>query len=275
MTARPAGARSVERLGAPGGSAYISITDVDKSYGAESPIAALKDINLDIKAGEFISIVGPSGCGKSTLLKCIAGLQPISAGSISIRNQPVNAPPEDMAIVFQRDVLFDWRTVLDNVLMLVEFKGLRRKDYHERGLKLLREYGLDGYAQRFPWELSGGMRQRVAICRAIIVDPDLLLMDEPFGALDAMTRDDLNAELERLWYETRKTVVFITHGIDEAVYLGDRVVVMARNPGRIAEIVEIDIPRPRPLSIRQTEDFGKYVQHIRHLFASMGLVKAE
>ncbi|MCG6205251.1 ABC transporter ATP-binding protein [Rhodopseudomonas sp. HC1] len=275
MTALPVGALSIEPLGAPRGSAYISITDVDKSYGAESPIAALKDINLDIAAGEFISIVGPSGCGKSTLLKCIAGLQPISAGSISIRGRPVNAPPEDMAIVFQRDVLFDWRTVLDNVLMLVEFKGLRRKDYQERALKLLREYGLDGYAHRFPWELSGGMRQRVAICRALIVDPDLLLMDEPFGALDAMTRDDLNADLERLWYDTRKTVVFITHGIDEAVYLGDRVVVMARNPGRIAEIVDIDIPRPRPLSIRQTEDFGKYVQHIRHLFASMGLVKAE
>ncbi len=275
MTALSAGARSIEPQAASLGSASISISGVDKSYGAESPIAALKDINLDIAPGEFISIVGPSGCGKSTLLKCIAGLQPISAGSIKIRNQPVNAPPENMAIVFQRDVLFDWRTVLDNVLMLVEFKGLRRKDYQERARKLLREYGLDGYANRFPWELSGGMRQRVAICRALIVDPDLLLMDEPFGALDAMTRDDLNAELERLWNETRKTVVFITHGIDEAVYLGDRVVVMARNPGRIAEIVDIDIPRPRPLSIRQTEDFGKYVQHIRHLFASMGLVKAE
>ncbi|RJF69228.1 ABC transporter ATP-binding protein [Rhodopseudomonas palustris] len=275
MTALSAGARSIEPQAASLGSASISISGVDKSYGAESPIAALKDINLDIAPGEFISIVGPSGCGKSTLLKCIAGLQPISAGSIKIRNQPVNAPPENMAIVFQRDVLFDWRTVLDNVLMLVEFKGLRRKDYQERAHKLLREYGLDGYANRFPWELSGGMRQRVAICRALIVDPDLLLMDEPFGALDAMTRDDLNAELERLWHETRKTVVFITHGIDEAVYLGDRVVVMARNPGRIAEIVDIDIPRPRPLSIRQTEDFGKYVQHIRHLFASMGLVKAE
>jgi NitT/TauT family transport system ATP-binding protein len=192
-----------------------------------------------------------------------------------IQQKQVESPPDNMAVVFQRDVLFDWRTVLDNVLMLVEFRGLKRQDYEARAHRLLKDYGLDGYAHRFPWELSGGMRQRVAICRALIVDPELLLMDEPFGALDAMTRDDLNAELERLWYKTRKTVVFITHGIDEAVYLADRVVVMARNPGRIAEIIPIDIPRPRPLSVRQTEEFGKYVQHIRHLFASMGLVKAE
>jgi NitT/TauT family transport system ATP-binding protein len=256
--------------------AYISISDVEKTYAAdESPIPALKGINLDIAAGEFVSIVGPSGCGKSTLLKCVAGLQTVSSGSISIRQQHVLAPPDNMAVVFQRDVLFDWRTVLDNVLMLVEFRGLRRQDYEQRALKLLKDYGLEGYAHRFPWELSGGMRQRVAICRALIVDPDLLLMDEPFGALDAMTRDDLNLELERLWYKTRKTIIFITHGIDEAVYLADRVVVMQRNPGRIAEIVPIDLPRPRPLSIRQTEEFGKYVQHIRHLFASMGLLKAE
>jgi NitT/TauT family transport system ATP-binding protein len=260
----------------PSDPAYISINSVEKTYAAdENPIPALKGIDLDIAAGEFVSIVGPSGCGKSTLLKCVAGLQTVSSGSILIRNKQVQTPPDNMAIVFQRDVLFDWRTVLDNVLVLVEFKGLRRQDYEQRAFKLLKDYGLDGYAQRFPWELSGGMRQRVAICRALIVDPDILLMDEPFGALDAMTRDDLNVELERLWYETRKTVIFITHGIDEAVYLGDRVVVMARNPGRIAEIVPINIPRPRPLSIRQTAEFGKYVQHIRHLFASMGLVKAE
>ena len=261
---------------APSAKPYDTIDKVEKLYAtSEGPVRALGDISLDIRHGEFVSIVGPSGCGKSTLLKCVAGLQSVSSGSISIRKQQVTAPPDNMAIVFQRDVLFDWRTVLDNVLILVEFRGLRRQDYEARALKLLKDYGLDGCAHRFPWELSGGMRQRVAICRALIVDPDLLLMDEPFGALDAMTRDDLNAELERLWYETRKTVIFITHGIDEAVYLADRVVVMARNPGRIAEIVPIDIPRPRPLSIRQTEEFGKYVQHIRHLFASMGLLKAE
>src|SRR5882757_710252 len=273
VRSRPMEPESVVR---PRDPAYISISDVEKTYTAdESPIPALKGINLDIAAGEFVSIVGPSGCGKSTLLKCVAGLQAVSSGSISIRQKQVQTPPDNMAIVFQRDVLFDWRTVLDNVLVMVEFRGLRRQDYEQRALKLLRDYGLDGYAHRFPWELSGGMRQRVAICRALIVDPDLLLMDEPFGALDAMTRDDLNAELERLWYETRKTVIFITHGIDEAVYLGDRVVVMARNPGRIAEIVPIDIPRPRPLSIRQTAEFGKYTTEIRRLFASLGVVRSD
>jgi NitT/TauT family transport system ATP-binding protein len=255
---------------------YIVINGVGKTYAVDgSPITALQDINIDIAPGEFISVVGPSGCGKSTLLKCVAGLQDISTGTIAIQNERVLSPPDNMAIVFQRDVLLDWRTVLDNVLILVEFRGLRRQDYEQRALELLRKYGLDGYANRYPWELSGGMRQRVAICRALIVNPELLLMDEPFGALDAMTRDDLNAELERLWYEARKTIIFITHGIDEAVYLADRVVVMARNPGRIAEIVPIDIPRPRPLSIRQTEEFGKYVKHIRHIFASMGVAKAD
>jgi NitT/TauT family transport system ATP-binding protein len=255
---------------------YISIRSVNMAYAAEkSPIVALDDINLDAASGEFISVVGPSGCGKTTLLKCVAGLQPVSSGRILINGKPVESPPDNMAIVFQRDVLLDWRTVLDNVLIIVEFRRLRRQDYKARALRLLKEYGLDGYTHRYPWELSGGMRQRVAICRALIVDPELLLMDEPFGALDALTRDDLNAELEQLWRRTRKTVIFITHGIDEAVYLADRVVVMARNPGRIAEVVPIDIPRPRPLSIRQTEHFGRYVQHIRHLFASMGLVKAE
>ena len=255
---------------------YIVIDGVDKTYAVDgNPIVALEDINIDVAPGEFISVVGPSGCGKSTLLKCVAGLQDITAGKIAIQDKKVLSPPDNMAIVFQRDVLLDWRTVLDNVLILVEFRGLRREDYEQRAIELLSKYGLDGYAHRFPWELSGGMRQRVAICRALIVNPELLLMDEPFGALDAMTRDDLNAELERLWYETRKTIIFITHGIDEAVYLADRVVVMARNPGRIAEIVEIDIPRPRPLSIRQTEEFGKYVKHIRHIFASMGVAKAD
>ena len=257
-------------------SAYISIRNVGKIYAAdENPIPALEDINLDIAPGEFISIVGPSGCGKSTLLKCVGGLQDVSSGSISIQNKEVKSPPENMAVVFQRDVLLDWRTVLDNVLILVELRGLRRQDYEQSALALLKKYGLDGYAHRYPWELSGGMRQRVAICRGLIIEPELLLMDEPFGALDAMTRDDLNAELERLWYETRKTVIFITHGIDEAIYLADRVVVMSRNPGRIAEIVPINIARPRPLSIRQTEEFGQYVQHIRQIFVSMGLVKAE
>lgn len=254
---------------------YVSVSAVSKAYdNGKTPVAVLNDVTLNIARGEFIAVVGPSGCGKSTLLKCIAGLQPVSAGRIMVQDQHVVSPPDNMAIVFQRDVLLDWRTVLDNALLIAEFRGLRRKDYEARAIELLTNYGLGDFLHRYPWELSGGMRQRAAICRALVVDPDLLLMDEPFGALDAMTRDELNVELERLWYATRKTLLFITHGIDEAVYLADRVVVMARNPGRIAEIVDIDIPRPRPLSVRQTEKFGEYTTHIRNLFASLGVVKS-
>jgi NitT/TauT family transport system ATP-binding protein len=255
--------------------AYVRMSGVSKAYaGGSNPILALKDIDLDIATGEFVSIVGPSGCGKSTLLKCVAGLQPVSAGRIDVKDVQVLSPPENMAIVFQRDVLLDWRTVLDNVLLMVEFRGLMRSDYEARAIALLTTYGLGEFLHRYPWELSGGMRQRAAICRALVVDPELLLMDEPFGALDAMTRDDLNVELERLWMETRKTLLFITHGIDEAVFLSDRVVVMARNPGRIAAILDITIPRPRPLSVRQTPEFGEYTSEIRKLFASLGLVRA-
>jgi NitT/TauT family transport system ATP-binding protein len=255
---------------------YVRVSAISKTYDrGANPVPVLKDVTLNIAPGEFVAIVGPSGCGKSTLLKCIAGLQPVSAGRIMVKDEHILAPPDNMAIVFQRDVLLDWRTVLDNVLIMVEFRGLKRKDFEARAIELLTTYGLGDYVHRYPWELSGGMRQRAAICRALIVDPELLLMDEPFGALDAMTRDELNVELERLWFATRKTLLFITHGIEEAVYLADRVVVMARNPGRIAKIIDIDIPRPRPLSVRQTPEFGKYTGEIRELFASLGLMKAK
>jgi NitT/TauT family transport system ATP-binding protein len=176
-------------------------------------------------------------------------------------------------VVFQRDILFDWRTILGNVLITAEFLGLDKHAYRERALQLLQRFGLDGYEHRHPWELSGGMRQRVSICRALLCDPGLLLMDEPFGALDAMTRDDLNVELTRIWQGTNKTVVFITHSIVEAIYLSDRVLMMSRGPGRIVEIVDIELPRPRPLAIRETPEFGRYSGHIRDLFAEFGILK--
>jgi NitT/TauT family transport system ATP-binding protein len=261
---------------ATGQTPYVDIAAVGKSYDtASGPIRALNNINLAISSGEFVTIVGPSGCGKSTLLKCIAGLQPISEGRICVKGEAVCSPPKNMGVVFQKDVLLDWRTVLQNVLLTAEFHNLRVREYEARARELLSIFGLTGFEQRFPWELSGGMRQRAAICRALLVDPQLLLMDEPFGALDALTRDDLNIELERLWSATRKTVLFITHGIAEAVYLADRVVVMSRNPGRVAEIIEVDIPRPRPLSVRNTPQFGEYAQHIRNVFTELGVVKAE
>jgi NitT/TauT family transport system ATP-binding protein len=249
---------------------------LDKVYeSAREPMYALKDVALHIDEGEFVSVLGPSGCGKSTLLKCIAGLEPVSSGMLALRGEPVAAPPRDMGVVFQRDLLLDWRTILDNVLVAAELRGLPRRGYRDRAVTLLESLGLGGFVERFPWELSGGMRQRVSICRAMLTDPHLLLMDEPFGALDAMTRDELNFELQRIWLASGKTVVFITHSISEAVYLGDRVVVMSRNPGRITDDIAIGLDRPRSLSIRETPRFGDYVAHIREIFAGMGVLKGK
>jgi NitT/TauT family transport system ATP-binding protein len=257
-----------------GAQACVQIARVGKVYASpRGPVTALEGVDFDVRPGEFLSVVGPSGCGKTTLLKCIAGLEAVSSGEIRIGAQSLAGPPEDLGVVFQRDVLFDWRNILDNVLITAEFLGLNKRDYRERARQLLRRFGLDGVEHRYPWELSGGMRQRVSICRALLVDPGLLLMDEPFGALDAMTRDDLNVELTRIWHGTNKTVVFITHSIIEAIYLSDRVAMMSRGPGRIVEIVDIDLPRPRPLAIRETPEFGRYSGHIRHLFAELGVLQ--
>jgi len=254
--------------------AYVRISGLDKTYHSErGDVEAVKAINLEIRTGEFVSILGPSGCGKSTLLKCIAGLEDLTRGSIEIRNRPVTGPPLNMGIVFQRDVLLDWRTVLDNILLPIEFARHRTRDWREKALDLLHLFELGAFADRYPWELSGGMRQRVAICRGLIRDPDLLLMDEPFGALDAITRDELNLELERIWERSQKTVIFITHSIPEAVFLSDRVVVMSRNPGRIVEILDIEMVRPRALDIRETPTFTGHVRHIRETFEGLGVMK--
>ena len=252
-------------------SAFVHVEGVNKTYNSSrQPVYALKDVDLQVDEGQFVSVLGPSGCGKSTLLKCIAGLESISSGRLTVKGQPVSSVPSDMGVVFQRDLLLDWRTILDNVLISAEFLDLRRQDYTERAMAVLDLFGLAAFTHRFPWELSGGMRQRASICRALLADPQLLLMDEPFGALDAMTRDELNFELQRTWLQTRKTVVFITHSIPEAIYLGDRVVVMSRNPGCIAEELKIDLERPRNLSIRETPLFAEYVAHIRDVFNRLG-----
>ena len=256
------------------GASCITVAGVNKVYkSGRGDFTALSDINLDIADGEFISILGPSGCGKSTLLKCIAGLHPVSAGTITVRGKTVTMPPDGSGMVFQRDVLLDWRTVLDNVLLPVEFAKLNKADYLERAMELLKIFDLGSFAQRFPWELSGGMRQRAAICRGLLMRPSLLFMDEPFGALDAITRDELNLEMERVWERDRMTVLFVTHSIAEAVFLSDRVVVMSRNPGQVAEIIKIDLPRPRTLEMRETPQFAAYVGHLRSVFETLGIMR--
>ncbi len=253
---------------------YVAMRGVGKIYRSpRGAVPALVDITLDIAHGEFISVVGPSGCGKSTLLKLVAGLEDVSSGTLSIAGRPLKGPPDRLGVVFQRDVLLDWRTIIDNVLLTVELQGLPRARYKDQAIALLQRFGLGGFEHRFPWELSGGMRQRASICRALLADPELLLMDEPFGALDAMTRDDLNIELARIWQETRKTLLFITHSIAEAVFLSDRVVMMGKAPGKIVDVITIDLPRPRSLASRETKQFIDYVARIRHHFAELGIVK--
>lgn len=253
---------------------FLEMAAVNKIYESDrGALHALKDISLSIGHGEFVCIVGPSGCGKSTLLKCIAGLESISSGTLTLHGQIIDAPPQNMGVVFQRDLLMEWRNILDNVLVAAEFHGLIRRDFETRARELLSLFGLDDFLKRLPRELSGGMRQRVSICRALLLDPQLLLMDEPFGALDPFTRDELNAELQRMWLTTNKTVVFITHSITEAVYLGSQVVVMARGPGRVEEIVPVDIERPRNLDVRETPVFGACVKHIRDKFRKLGVYK--
>jgi NitT/TauT family transport system ATP-binding protein len=253
----------------------ISARDVGKVFRSRrgGDVVALEGIDLDVAGGEFISILGPSGCGKSTLLRCIGGLEAVTSGRLTLEGKAIREPPADAGFVFQQDLLLDWRPVLGNVLLPAEFLGHRLDDWTDRARSLLATLGLQEAERRYPWELSGGMRQRVAICRSLLLDPKLLLMDEPFGALDAITRDELNMELERIWEKTSKTVLLITHSIAEAVFLSDRVLVMSKNPGRIAEVVDIDLPRPRTLDIRETVAFTAYQRRLRSIFESLGIMR--
>ena len=235
----------------PGGAEpLIRIAGVSQRFAAgrrAEPVHALDDVSLDIRDNELITLVGRSGCGKSTLLRIVAALLAPTSGRIVIDGTPVTRPRRDVAFVFQRPALLPWRSVFDNVMLPVELHRLDRREYGRRAHELLELVGLDGFADRSPWELSGVMQQRVALCRALVAEPSILLMDEPFAALDALTREELSLELQRIWGENRKTILFVTHSIDEAVLLGDRVVVMSPRPGRIDEIVPVDLPRPRSL----------------------------
>lgn len=244
------------------GTVVIHADNVSKVYVSQdgSEVTALAECSITIHEGEFVSIVGPSGCGKSTLLNIIAGLMEPSSGQVLIKGDPIGSRNHRLGMVFQKPVLLPWRDNLHNVLVPEEFeKGRVTPESIQRAKDLLRLVGLEGFEKKFPWELSGGMQQRVAISRALIGDPEILLMDEPFGALDALTRDVMNMELQRIWAETGKSVLFVTHSVPEAVFLGDRVIVMSSRPGRVVLDLTIDLPRPRTREERYSEAFGEYV----------------
>lgn len=234
-------------------------------------IHAVEDLSFSCRSGEFVSIVGPSGCGKSTLIKVVAGLLPRSAGEILVYGQRVTGPHPNVGIVFQSPVLLAWRNVLRNIMLQIEMrKGYRKEEYIGKAMDLIRLAGLSGFENRHPWELSGGMQQRVSFCRALIHDPHLLLMDEPFGALDALTRDDMNVWLQKIWMEKAKTVLFVTHDISEAVFLSDRILVMTARPGTVREVIEVDLPRPRRMEMKESVEFNRYVGHARRLLSNPG-----
>jgi NitT/TauT family transport system ATP-binding protein len=236
-------------------------------YG--DPVLAIDDISIDVAEGEFVALVGPSGCGKSTLLQILAGILPATSGNILFNGQKLTRPRRDVGIVFQEPVLLPWRTVLDNVMLPAVVHGLNREQYRQKAEDLLKLVKLEGWGGRYPFELSGGMSQRASIARALLVDPSMILMDEPFGALDAMTREQMNLELLRIWSRAQKTVLLITHSIQEAVFLADRVVVLTARPGRVIDVVDIDLPRPRTMDMMAWPAFGAAGDRIRkHLMAT-------
>ena len=251
---------------------FIRLTNVGKSYQTKNgAVEACSDINLDIRQSEFVAIVGPSGCGKTTIMKMVAGLQPYTAGTITVGGKTVDRPQTDVGIVFQEAIMLDWRDVLANVMLQIDIRKMDRAKYEPVARELLKATGLAGFENKKPYELSGGMRQRVSICRALVHGPSMLMMDEPFGALDALTREQISMDIQHLWMETRKTALHITHSIPEAVLLADRVVVMGPRPGRIVEIIDIDLPRPRRLD-KLPERFHEYSNRIRSIFKSKGVL---
>lgn len=243
----------------------IHVDRLFKVYRARdgSEVEALRDVSFTVDRGEFVSIVGHSGCGKSTLLKILAGLLPKSRGALLLDGREVDGPQRDVGIVFQKPLLLEWRRVLDNVLLPIEVYRLDRREYQAKAHRLLKTAGLERFLSKYPFELSGGMQQRVALCRALVAEPSLLLMDEPFGSLDALTRQKMGLELLRLWDEWKSTVLFVTHDIDEAVMLSDRVLVMSPRPGRILDTVRVDLSRPRDVFIKDTPEFTRLSSRIR------------
>jgi NitT/TauT family transport system ATP-binding protein len=260
----PSSAEAIRRAAAP---AVVALRDVSMRYAARdgATMEALRNVGVALGQGEFVSILGPSGCGKTTLLKIAAGLVRPSTGEVLHGGHPADGPYEGLGLVFQTPVLLPWLTVMDNVLLPVRVLKRPVRDYRERAFELLKMTGLAGFDGRYPRELSGGMQQRVALVRAIIHDPKLLVMDEPFGALDALTRETMNAELQALWLATGKSVLFVTHSILEAVFLSDRIVVMSARPGRIVSIVKVDAPRPRTYDMLSTGTLAELASSLRNV----------
>ena len=257
-----------------GAGASIRGLNITKVYGTgEQAFHALGPIDLRIKPGEFVSLIGPSGCGKSTTLLLASGLEPCSTGAIEVDGKVLTKPISEVGIVFQDHLLLDFRTAMDNVMLQQEIRGLDKATTRARADMLFERLGLSHAKDRYPRQLSGGMRQRVSIARALVHDPSMLLMDEPFGALDAITRTQIRHDLEMLWLETRKTVLFITHSIEEAVGLSDRVLVMSNSPGQIVEEIRIDLPRPRPAHLGEYPEFSAYAERIYKIFAKLGVYK--
>jgi len=258
----------------PVGQAHVEVAGLRHTFARGAQVTnALDGLDLSIGSGELVVVVGPSGCGKSTLLRIMAGLLPYSSGTVRVAGRDVRGPQTDLGIVFQSPVLLDWRHVLDNVMIQIELRGLDVERYRSRAEQLLASVGLADFKDRRPRELSGGMRQRVAIVRALIHEPPLLMMDEPFGALDALTREQMRIDLEKLWLALRHTLVFVTHGIAEAVALADRVVVMTPRPGRIERIIPIELPRPRDKAVITSERFTEYCDEITECFMRYGVIR--
>jgi NitT/TauT family transport system ATP-binding protein len=253
--------------------AFISLQDAGKIYQTRTgKVIAVEAASFDLARGETLALLGPSGCGKSTLLMMIAGLLEASSGRILVNGRPLAGPIPELGFVFQRDLLLDWRSVLDNVLLPYALIGQDPRAHVERARSLLNRVGLGGFEDKRPYELSGGMRQRVAICRALIDDPDIFLLDEPFAALDAFTREQMQLDMQRLSLEKPRTTILVTHEIPEAVFMADRIAVMTARPSQIQEIVDIDLPRPRNMKTRESEAFGRYVTKIHGMFANLGVI---
>jgi len=252
----------------------IRISNVSKTFGEDEdhPFLALKEVSVDIEAGEFISVVGPSGCGKSTLMLMVAGLLKRSRGDIVVAGKSVTKPITDIGIAFQDHLLLEFRSAIANVTLQAEIRGLPKKKIETRAKELFQQLRLTEAMNKYPRQLSGGMRQRVSLVRTLVHDPSVLLMDEPFGALDALTRLQVRMDLEALWLRRRPTVLFITHSVEEAVGLSDRVLVMSPSPGEVVEQIKVDLPRPRPIVLGDAPEFGAYVDKIHRHFERMGVL---